>query len=150
MVNPADSLPPPDDHILREDRYELRKNLVRAGDLPPGYVSDGNTNYAGPPGWQAHHIVPLADFGGRFRPLLDKLETWGIDRNSVNNGVWLPRSEEAVPDSGRTGHNETRRDSYARFLEREFRDVTTREQAEEVLEDVKGGLAAGTLRFPRR
>ena len=146
MVNPADSPPPPDDHILREDRYELRRNLVRGGDLPPGY--EPNTNYAGPPGWQAHHIVPLADFGGRFRPLLDRLEGWGIDRNSLDNGVWLPRSEEAVPDTGRTGHNETRRRSYAEYISDRFEDVTTAEEAEFLLDEIKEGLENGTLRFP--
>lgn len=67
--------------------------LEAAGDPRPGR--------AGEPGkqaeWNAHHIVPTEEGGARLDNIRQEMVKAGIDPDSVENGVWLPR-DETIPN----------------------------------------------------
>jgi hypothetical protein len=76
----------------------LGRRLRAAGFDPPG------------PGYEAHHIIPIDD--PRAAHLQELLESRGIDINSPDNGVWLPRGADTPNVGGEFRHEFTFDDEY--------------------------------------
>ncbi len=106
----------------------LTKNLEKAG-IPK------------PKGTQAHHIVGgTTDAGKATRKRLEKL---GIDVNSSANGVFLPGcgSSKAVGMVHCGKHTA----DYEKAIEDELKFATTKEEAIEILSDIRKQLIDGTF-----
>lgn len=87
----------------------------------------------------AHHIV------GRDTPqAAKKLEELGIDRNDPANGIFLPNSPESPLKGAVHGLGRHTAD-YSNEVEQRFAEVTTREEALEVLQSLKEDLYNGDL-----
>lgn len=87
----------------------------------------------------AHHIV------GRDTPESAKqLEEFGIDRNDPANGIFLPNSPESPLKGAVHGQGRHIAD-YSNEVEQRFANVTTREEALEVLQSLKEDLYNGNI-----
>ena len=64
--------------------------------------------------------TPPSDRAADLRELLTNA---GININDASNGIWLPRNEEIANPNSFTPHNQTMRQSYFDYLEREFQNV---------------------------
>jgi hypothetical protein len=89
---------------------------------------------------QAHHIVPKSDWKG---PIAEKLESFGIYRDSVENGMWLP----AEHFEGRTHalHRGRHTPGYSTAVLETLAKASNREEALEALLDLRKRLEEGTL-----
>lgn len=99
------------------------------------------------PGWyDAHHIIPLKDYAALDR-LRERFKDWGIDLNSLENGVALPNgSGQGIG----TPHSDTQHNPrYEQALRARFNDVFTREEALVVLGQIKQELRDGTFIEPK-
>lgn len=86
----------------------------------------------------AHHLV-----GNETPEAAKKLEQFGIDRNSPENGINLPNCEES--DCAGSLHTGRHIRSYYDEVERRFQFVTSKEEALEVLQSLKEDLYNGDL-----
>jgi RHS repeat-associated protein len=89
---------------------------------------------------QAHHIFGVTDFNSA---LGQKLHGWGVDLNGAANGVWLPTKDYtgrvASIHRGRTGP------AYRQAVNDRLTAATNRDEALEILADIKKELLDGTL-----
>jgi len=92
------------------------------------------------PGDAAHHIVestrPIADDSRR------KLQSFGLDINSVDNGVWLPHKNRS---GSRVYHGDTYEGDYTRWVESRIKTASTRDEALVVLSSIKNALINGEM-----
>lgn len=73
-----------------------------------------------------------------------RLQSFGINLNDAVNGVWLPTSRSAEGAPG-AYHPRLNNDEYNRAIEQAFRNVTTRQDAEATLRDIKTQLQNETF-----
>lgn len=86
----------------------------------------------------AHHIV-----GNNTPVAAAKLDEFGIDRNDPANGIFLPTSHDSeCKGSLHTGNH---LNSYYEEVDRRFQNVSSREEALEVLQSLKEDLYNGDL-----
>jgi hypothetical protein len=113
----------------REEQAEFRRKVIaellaKNPNFPRRLLSQ----------YEAHHILPLNEYP-ELQGLRDKFAEWGIDLNSAENGVLLPKGEGI--GSG-TPHSDTQNNErYMQAMPDRFRDVTTREQALRELSEIK-------------
>ncbi|WP_459554320.1 AHH domain-containing protein [Lacunimicrobium album] len=110
-------------------REILRKNL--SASMSPTY----------PVAAQAHHIFPYVL---RDSKLGKRLQSWGIDLNGVENGVFLPGADYA----GRVAHKHTGRHlkTYTTFVIQELSKSKNKAEAIEKLEFIRELLLNGDAR----
>ncbi|GAA1937578.1 hypothetical protein GCM10009775_32000 [Microbacterium aoyamense] len=90
----------------------------------------------------AHHIVAGKDRrAAGARAVLTKFQ---ISINSASNGVFLPRNLAAPNPAGSAVHSTVHTNDYYRTVDRMMRSATTREEALETLETIRGQLLSGT------
>ena len=89
---------------------------------------------------QAHHLFPVELFGTQIGK---KLVEWGINLNGKENGVWLPAKDYL----GRVAaiHRGRPLASYAEEVTRRFGRATNRDEALEILEELRSELLLGKL-----
>ena len=75
-----------------------------------------------PPNNDAHHMVGFGD--KRVEELRTRLEQMGIDINDPVNGVWVPNKI----------HKRMHTNDYYNQINADFRGITTKEEALQVLE----------------
>jgi HNH/ENDO VII superfamily nuclease len=98
-----------------------------------------------PVGSQAHHIVgAVSKFGKRSR---DKLGKLGIDINSVSNGVFLPGCKGKGVGTIHCGKHTQK---YEQLVWDLLKKAKTREQAVNVLGDIRKELLSGIIRLNKR
>jgi hypothetical protein len=105
--------------------------LIDAGDAVPDYPN------------AAHHIVPSSD--ARSTQALqarEKLRLFGIDINDASNGVFLPTSKNI---SQSTYHRTLHTAEYYEKVNNMLSSAKSREQALEVLAEIKSMLMNGTF-----
>ncbi|HUG23539.1 AHH domain-containing protein, partial [Piscinibacter sp.] len=130
-ATPMDGMSIEDLLIFKRDSAILGTNLSATGEL--GRVGD-----------EAHHIVPSRAGGARMQAVRQLLTGLGVDLNSAVNGVWLPGAN-APDDATGAYHPRLNNDDYNRAIEKAFIGVTTREQAEDALQRIKGQLQDGAF-----
>jgi len=97
-----------------------------------------------PPNSAAHHVVAGgAQAATRAQAILRK---FGIDINSAENGVFLPKNTKVSNPSGAAVHSTLHTNAYYVEVNRLLSTATTRAEALEALEFIKTELSAG--RFP--
>jgi len=120
--------------VDKSNSQALGENLRNAGDYPPkGYE-----------GYEPHHMVPSNAGGPAMEAVRQRLQSFGINLNDAVNGVWLPTSRSAEGAPG-AYHPRLNNDEYNRAIEQAFRNVTTRQDAEATLRDIKTQLQNETF-----
>jgi hypothetical protein len=134
--------PSADDLIIQRDQDEQRRFRGRV--IGEAFGLDPNFD---PSLYDAHHVVPLTQYPD-LQPLRDRFALWEIDLNDLANGVPLPR----VAGVGEgTPHRETQNNrDYEESLQQRFASVETREEALDVLAQIKSELRAGTFFLQQR
>lgn len=102
---------------------------------------------AKPQGYEAHHIV--SPFDPDAAPAQRILARFGIGPNDVDNGVHLPgpRLNDAEPLPTEALHRPVHTDRYYRIVNDELLRAKSREDALEILTDIRARLQANS--FPR-
>lgn len=108
----------------------LRQNMINEGVEVPDYPN------------AAHHIVAGND--RRAAGLRNILEKYGIDINSADNGVFLP-TEKGVSEA--TYHRGLHTNNYYKNVERLFQGVSSKEEAIEVLQNIREQLIEGNFPY---
>ena len=106
----------------------LRQNMIDEGMEVPDYAN------------AAHHIIAGNDV--RAAGLRNMLEKYGIDINSAENGVFLPTEKEV---SEASYHRSLHTNAYYENVEKAFQGVSSKEEAIEVLQDIREQLLEGTF-----
>lgn len=96
-----------------------------------------------PPETAAHHIVAGSAPGAQ--PARDVLQRVGVDINSADNGVFLPRSSAAPNPGGAAVHSRLHTRSYYETVNDRLSTVSTRDEAVEVLNSLRQSLLGGGL-----
>ena len=93
---------------------------------------------------QAHHIVPVSTW--KPGALGDKLCKLGIDLNSSDNGVWLPKCqyEKDLKDQP-TVHSGRHVGNYLRDVERRLKNVRSGSKAQQIINEIRKELCAGEI-----
>ena len=98
--------------------------------------------------FEAHHTIPINAFS-ELNGLRAQLQRWGIDINSVENGVMLPGRNAPAGMQG-TYHALLSDPGYGRALEARFVGVTTAADARATLAAINNELRNGTFHFERK
>jgi hypothetical protein len=122
-----------DDVIVAQDSKFLGDNLRTSGRRSPGE------------GYGAHHIAPSRAGDERMDELRARLDDLKLDLNDAANGVWLPGSNAAEDATG-AYHPSLNNKQYNTAIIDAFKDVTTRDQAIDVLKRIAEKLLEG--KFP--
>ncbi|EKS4344306.1 AHH domain-containing protein [Clostridium sporogenes] len=112
----------------RASSIVLRKNMIKSGVEAPDYAN------------AAHHIVAGTD--KRAVELRNILKKYDININSAENGVFLPTVKD-VSDSAY--HRSLHTNEYYKNVEKLFENVGSKEDAVEVLQDIREQLIKGTF-----
>jgi A nuclease family of the HNH/ENDO VII superfamily with conserved AHH len=98
--------------------------------------------------FEAHHTIPINAFPG-LNALRAQLREWGIDINSVENGVMLPG--RSAPAGMQGNYHSTLSDTgYGLELQRRFIGVNDAAAARRELAAINNELRNGTFHFERR
>ena len=96
-----------------------------------------------PAGTETHHLVPKGEYSTRSAAARDNLHRaqallhrFGIGPDEGSNGVFLPRTE----------HRAIHTDEYFRALNRELGDARSKEDAVEILADIRRDVHGGTFK----
>lgn len=111
--------------------------IIGGGSLSPSGYNLGPSPYAD---GQAHHIFGYAEHQS---PLGVRLQKWGIDLNSAENGIWLPR--ESIPGQLAVPHNGRTTQGYTKEVKRRLKKATDKSSAITILDELKSDLANGRL-----
>lgn len=132
-----------DNFVLEEKRPEIEGNMVLGAehdaDTLRHNMSVAMEETPSKEISNAHHIV-----GNDTPEAAKKLEEYGIDRNDPANGIFLPNSE-ASPLEGSLHGQGRHIASYSNEVEQRFVNVSSREEALEVLQSLKEDLYSGDL-----
>jgi hypothetical protein len=133
----ADGIPDQSPVMLKTPSKILGDNLTDAKEPSPGT------------GYQPHHIIPWND--SRARDLQQLLKECNIDIDGASNGIWLPINE-SYKLNNETPHNQTQRDSYFEYLEKQFLGASASDPADVAarLAEVKVTLKNGSVYFPTK
>jgi hypothetical protein len=100
----------------------------------------------GPDPWggngRAHHIFSFVDHAS---PLGQKLQNWGIDMNSSENGVWLP--SESVAGSSAASHSGRPTQAYRDEVARRLGQAIDKQSALDILDSIRQDVLSGKLRI---
>ncbi len=91
---------------------------------------------------RAHHVFPVELFD---TDIGKKLHKWGIDLNSVDNGIWLP--VKTLPGVKATVHRGKNTKDYLRHIQKQLQRAGNKDEALEILDDIKDELRNGTLKI---
>lgn len=130
-----------DNFQLEDQRPEIEEQL-NLGKEHDGEVLRGNLEVVtgqNPEASNAHHIV--GNDTPRAAEILDK---YGIDRNDPANGIFLPDSPESQLKGSIHGQGRHCKE-YSNEVEQRFSNVSSREEALEVLNSLKEDLYSGEL-----
>lgn len=135
----------PEDKI--DDVVDSGGNAAKGVDnIPIKNLPTGNPNKLGrnleslgqkrPEGAAAHHIVQGGSEKTDAVQARRKLYSLGIDIDDPANGVWLPteKSPSSVPG---INHRKIHTNTYREQVARDLQSATTKEEAIEILEDIK-------------
>jgi A nuclease family of the HNH/ENDO VII superfamily with conserved AHH len=100
------------------------------------------------PLFEAHHTIPINAFS-ELNGLRAQLQRWGIDINSVENGVMLPGRNAPAGMQG-TYHALLSDPGYGTELARRFTGVNDAATARQVLAAINTELRNGTFHFERK
>jgi hypothetical protein len=135
LVTPAAPQPTAADLILdRSNSRKLGDNLEAAGMSQPaaGYVP--------------HHMIPTRDGGALIDAVRAKLATLGLnDLNDAANGVWLPGYRSAPTADEPAYHERLHNGDYFEAVARVFVGVTTIDEANDALAQIRSQLQDGTF-----
>jgi A nuclease family of the HNH/ENDO VII superfamily with conserved AHH len=98
--------------------------------------------------FEAHHTIPINAFS-ELNGLRAQLQRWGIDINSVENGVMLPGRNAPAGMQG-TYHALLSDPGYGTELARRFTGVNDAATARQVLAAINTELRNGTFHFERK
>jgi RHS repeat-associated protein len=117
------------------DGFGLTSNSAILGGnlgIPPGINHD------------AHHIVMAGSSDPRMIDLRDKMSGYGIDINSKENGIWLPRTNSDKVDT-RTAHKGegVHSDSYKQHVYDKLIKTNSKQEFLKELKKVKKELKSG-------
>jgi hypothetical protein len=127
-------LSPQDLIIQRQDSEALGASLGASGKPRPD-------------GYEAHHIVPSRAGGEDMEALRQRLVGLGLDLNDAANGVWLPGPDAPV-EAPEAYHRRLNNRDYNEAVVRAFDEVTTLQEAKDVLSRIGSLLQQGGARFP--
>lgn len=100
--------------------------MIKAGIKEPEYAN------------AAHHIIAGND--ARAAGLRNIIKRYGIDINSAENGVFLP-TEKGVSEAAY--HRSLHTNVYYENVEKAFQGISSKEEAVEVLQDIREQLIEG-------
>ncbi|HUQ70002.1 MAG TPA: Ig-like domain-containing protein [Planctomycetaceae bacterium] len=115
------------------DELAAQRNTLRSLLLPPG----GNP-FQVPA--QAHHIFPVDLFDS---VLGQRLRSWGINLNGVDNGILLPTRRYAPNQP--SIHRGANGEEYVRTVREALAEATNRDEAMQILDDLRQKLQSGQL-----
>jgi A nuclease family of the HNH/ENDO VII superfamily with conserved AHH len=122
-----------DELIINKQDSEILGVNLRAG---------GNDKPAD--GYEAHHIVPSRAGGARMDALRAELKLLEIKLNDAVNGVWLP-GPDASRDATEAYHRTLNNKAYNNAVADAFLNVTTKEEAFEVMQRIGSLLQSGNF-----
>lgn len=120
--------------ILTQASKQLADNMIAA-------------NVHRPPGTAAHHIVAFKSYKGAAVPAQLVLAKFGIDINSAENGVFLPDKPNVPAVGTPMYHRDLHTKRYYDEVNLRLAAATTKEEAIELLDEIRTELLNGT--FPR-
>ncbi len=131
---PAADPPSAEDLLIDKTNSKILGDKMReAGINPPGE------------GYEPHHVVPTgAGQGTEMDAVRAKLANLGIDLNDPVNGVWLPGPSASV-DAPEAYHRTLNNDAYNKAIIDLFRDVSTANDAVDVLFNIAARLRSGNF-----
>ena len=91
---------------------------------------------------EAHHILGVDQFD---TPLAIRLHNWGIDLNGLENGVLLPKYDYV--DRIASIHRGRTAGAYTEAVTKRLNEATSKEEALEILADLKEELMSGQLKI---
>lgn len=122
----------------------VRVGMQTTGRAPSSAVLGDNlvaSGVARPANSAAHHIV--AGGSQRAAPARAALDRFGIDINRSANGVFLPANRAVPNPSGSAVHSTLHTNRYYDEVNRLLGGATTRQEALDVLDYIRGELVAG-------
>lgn len=139
---------PPPPPFVSPIQEQNAKDLI----LQSSALLEKNMTAAGmgvkPAGYAAHHMVPEND--GRFeqcQQARDIIAGFGITVNEAVNGIYLPQTQTANEATSAQYHRNLHTEAYYQEVVDRLQDATTREEAVEILSEIRTELQNGT--FPR-
>jgi RHS repeat-associated protein len=119
-------------HAVRAAKGVDLSTVLEVAGVPRGFPASVEA--------QTHHIVPKSEWKGA---VAEKLESFGIARDSVENGMWLPKEHF----EGRTHalHRGRHTPAYGTAVFNALSKVSNREEALAALQDLRKQLEEGTL-----
>jgi RHS repeat-associated protein len=113
-----------------KDALKLRANMLAAGHTEPGFDN------------AAHHIVMSNSRDKRMQDVRKKMENFGIDINSPENGIFLPKNSATKLASGSNlpAHSKIHTNAYKQNVYDNLINTKSPEEFLENLAKIKSGL----------